>query len=195
MQWLDEEDFGVVERIGDESIVTSFTVALMPIWPRASFYISPCREGGVHRIPITLHRRSVVLGYLRRPLWFAAVVIGSPGAFDPVERWPLLVVGLALTIAAAILTFGAGRLALGERERRDRLRRLVGFGAPPELLAPELAARIRDDLVETWSSGNRQPWHTAIMQGHGSELLVTLAEYHGSPALVDQAQINLGRLN
>jgi hypothetical protein len=195
MRCLNEEDVGVVERAGDESIVTSFVVALMPLWPRASFYLSPCREGGVHRIPIQLHRRSVVLGYLRRPLWFAAVVLGAPGAEDPVARWPFLVVGVTLAIVAAILTFRAGRLAPRERERRDRLRRVAGFGAPPELLAPELAARIRDDLVELWSSGNREAWHAAIIRGHASELLVTLAEYHGSPALADQAQINLGRLN
>jgi len=195
MRWLDEEDFGVVDRIGDESIVTSFVVALMPLWPRRSFYLSPCRDGGFHRIPITLNRRSVVLGYLRRPLWFASVIIGSPGAFDPVERWPLLVAGIALAVVAAILTFRAGHLAPGERERRDRLRRVTGFGAPPELLSPDLAARIRDDLVEVWSSSSREAWHAAIIRGHASELLVTLAEYHGSPALADQAQVNLGRLN
>jgi hypothetical protein len=195
MRWLDVEDFGVVDRIGDESIVTSFTVALMPLWPRASFYISPCREGGFHRTPIALNRRSVILGYLRRPLWFAAVIVGSPGVVDPIARWPFLVAGIALAAIAAVLTFHAGKLGAGERERRDRLRRVVGFGAPPELLSQELVATIREDLVDAWASTNRESWHAAIVRGHASELLVTLAEYHGSPALADQAQINLGRLN
>jgi hypothetical protein len=137
--WIASDDFGKIDRFIDEAIVTSFYCLGLPLWPRHSVYVA-MRDGAEHRIPIPLQRKSVVLGYLRKPLWFAALVLGSPAIADP-ARWAWLSVpALVLAAAAAVLTFVAGRLPPDERERRALLRRIVGVGGA---LRGAVAARDR----------------------------------------------------
>lgn len=189
--WFETDDYGVVERLEAEAIVTSFYRVLIPVWPDHSAYVIKAADGSEQRIKISLHRRSVVLGYLRAPLWLVAVFVGSPAALAP-SRWGwLMFPALAVTILAVALTFFAGRLGQSERLRRQLLRRVVGFGAPPELLSEALLIEVRSNLELMWntkSPGTR--WNVAIERGEASELLVALAEYHQDPELIAQAHDN-----
>ena len=185
--WFATDDFGAIERSVDESIVTCFYCIGLPLWPRHSVYVTT-RDGAEHRIPIPLQRKSVVLGYLRKPLWFAAIMLGSPAIADP-ARWAWLTgPALALAATAAVLTFVAGRLAPNERDRRALLRRIVGVGAPPELLPPQLRAALRHQTESAWRSHSMVPWRQAIERGEASELLIALAEYDAAPELVARAR-------
>ena len=190
--WLKIDDFGRIDRSVDESIVTSFYCALLPLWPHHSVYLT-LRDGTEQRIPIPLQTRSVVLGYLRKPLWFAAIVLGSPAIFAA-ERWGwLLGPALALTLAAAVMTFVAGRLTPNERERRALLRRIVGIGAPPQLLPPQLRALLRYEAETAWAAHSGVPWQQAIERGEANEILIALAEYEASPALIERARASFDR--
>jgi len=185
--WIAIDDFGMIDRVVDESIVTCFYCVGLPLWPRHSVYITK-QDGAERRIPIPLQRRSVVLGYLRMPLWFAAVVLGSPAIAAP-ARWAWLIVpALGLAVTAAMLTFVAGRLTADERERRALLRRIVGVGAPPLLLPPQLRASLRHDAETAWAAHSEVPWQQAIERGEASEILIALAEYEAAPALIERAR-------
>jgi hypothetical protein len=183
------DDFGVIERSVDEAIVTRFYCIGLPLWPRHSVYVTT-RDGAEQRIPIPLQRKSVVLGYLRKPLWFATVVLGSPAIADPSRWWWLIGPALVLAAAAAMLTFVAGRLAPSERERRALLRRIVGVGAPPELLPPQLRAALRHEVESAWQRQSHIPWQQAIEHGEASEILIVIAEYKAMPALISLARAN-----
>jgi len=187
--WITSDDFGVIERSVGESIVTRFYSLGLPLWPRHSVYVTT-RDGAEQRIPIPLQRKSVVLGYLRRPLWFAAIVLGSPVVAVPSRWWWLAGPALAIAAIAAVLTFVAGRLAPSERERRALLRRIVGVGAPPELLPPQLRAALRHEAELAWRHHSSVPWQQAIERGEASEILIVIAEYRAAPALVEQARAN-----
>ena len=185
--WITSGDFGMIERFVDESIVTCFYCIGLPLWPRHSVYITT-RDGTAQRIAIPLQRKSVVLGYLRKPLWFAAVVLGSPAIAAPARWWWLVGPALMLTAIAAMLTFVAGRLTPRERERRALLRRIVGVGAPPELLPPQLRAALRHQVEVAWLRHSRVPWQQAIERGEASEILIAIAEYEAAPELIDLAR-------
>jgi hypothetical protein len=191
--WIDSDDFGEIDRCVDESIVTSFYCLGLPLWPRQSLYVTK-RQGEPQRIPIPLQRRSVMLGYLRRPLWLAAVVLGSPVIAAP-TRWAWLAIPvLVLAALAAWLTFVAGRIAPLERERRALLRRIVGVGAPPELLPPRLRAALRHEVETAWTTQSVVPWQQAIVRGEASELLIALAEYDAAPDLLERARASFDQL-
>jgi len=191
--WFDSDDFGEIDRFVDESIVTSFYCVGLPLWPRHSVYVTT-QDGTARRIPIPLQRRSVVLGYLRKPLWFAAVVLGAPVVAAP-GRWAWLAGPvLVLAMVAAMLTFVAGRIGPGERERRALLRRIVGVGAPPELLPRQLRAALRHEAETAWAAQSIVPWQQAIERGEASELLIALAEYDAAPELIVRARASFDRL-
>lgn len=189
--WLPTDDYGVVDRLESESIVTSFYRVILPVWPEYSAYVIQLADGGERRIPIPLQARSVVLGYLRAPLWFAGMVLLLPAVFlHEVWLW-LLAPALVLLALAAVMTFVAGKLDENEVLRRQLLRRVVGFGAPPELLSPALRLEIRGDLELMWNT--RCPhtrWADAIANGDPSELLVALAEYEQDADLLEMARAN-----
>jgi hypothetical protein len=187
--WITSDDFGVIERSVDESIVTCFYSLGLPLWPRHSVYVTR-RDGAEQRIPIPLQRKSVVLGYLRKPLWFAAIVLGAPVLAAPSRWWWLAGPALVIAALAAVLTFVAGRLAPSERERRALLRRIVGVGAPPELLPPRLRAALRHEAELAWQDHSGVPWQQAIERGEASEILIVIAEYEAAPALIEQARAN-----
>ena len=188
--WIGWDDAGAVEKIGSESIVTSFWWIVMPVRAGKSFYRFRTREGTEGRFEIPRHRRSVVLGYLRTPLWFAALVAAAPALFA-FQHWELLPIALVLGVTAALLTFVAGRLSPGERDRRQLLHRISGIGAPPELLPPTALAQIREDLADAWFHEHHTDWRDAIRGGTPSELLVALADYHQVPQLLIRARTNL----
>jgi hypothetical protein len=188
--WLRYDDAGAVERIGPESIVTSFWWVIMPVRAGKSFYRFRTREGNEHRFEIPRHRQSVVLGYLRTPLWFSALMAAAPAMFA--GEWLLLLpVAAALAIAAAVLTFAVGRLSPGERARRELLRRVAGIGAPPELMPDDMLQQLREDLAHAWFREHRTEWRDAIRRGIASEVLVALADYYQVPRLLIRARTNL----
>jgi hypothetical protein len=191
--WIASDDFGAIDRSVDESIVTCFYCIGLPLWPRHSVYVTT-RDGAEQRIPIPLQRKSVVLGYLRKPLWFAAVVLGSPAIAAPAQWAWLLGPALALAVTAAVLTFVAGRLAPSERDRRALLRRIVGVGAPPQLLPPQLRAALRHQTESAWRRHSVVPWQQAIVRGEASEILIALAEYEAAPALIERARASFDQL-
>ncbi|MDX2090042.1 MAG: hypothetical protein SFX73_19450 [Kofleriaceae bacterium] len=189
--WLPTDDYGVVDRLESEAIVTSFYRVLLPVWPESSAYVIQLSDGSQRRIKIPLQTRSVVLGYLRAPMWFAGLVLLLPAVFLP-EVWLwLLTPALMLLAVAAVMTFVVGKLDENEVLRRQLLRRVVGFGAPPELLSPALRLEIRSDLELMWNT--RCPhtrWPDAIANGDPSELLVALAEYEQDTDLLEMARAN-----
>nr|HEX4313885.1 hypothetical protein [Kofleriaceae bacterium] len=192
IDWLPTRELGVIERVDDESIATEFATAVLPLWPRASHYRTRARDGTPRVIPLApLHRTSVVAGYLRRPVWLAAIVLGAPSLADPPRWGELFAVALPLAALAAILTFVIGRLPDAERARRRLLRRVVGVGAPPELLSATFAAQVRAALDDAWRDVSPRPWQQAITDGVANELLVALADYHGRHALAERARGNL----
>ncbi|MBA3453580.1 MAG: hypothetical protein H0T42_10860 [Deltaproteobacteria bacterium] len=190
--WLAWDDLGVVERLDSEAIATRFFRVIIPVWPAQSFYVTRTADGEEQRIKIALQIRSVILGYLRLPTWLAAIVLGVPAIMLPHTWGWLIVPALLLTIVAALLTFVAGKLNEEEQWRRSLLRRVVGFGAPPEMLAEELRDEVCTNLERMWHA--RSPfmtWVDAIEHGISSELLVALAEYEQDPSLVRLARANL----
>jgi hypothetical protein len=184
--WIGWDDFGAIERADGESVVTRFWSIVIPLWPGHSVYVT--RE---QRIKIALQRRSVVLGYLRAPVWLAALVLAVPGVVDFARWGHFLVLGAVLAALAALSQFAAGRLGAAERERRALLRRVVGFGAPPELLPPAMLAHLQFDLEQRWAAHSRLHWPDAITGGTASELLVALADYHQREDLLAIARGNL----
>lgn len=192
LYWIGYDDAGAVEACGDESVVTRFWCVVVPVRPIGSYYLSRDEDGKRVATPIALHRRSVIAGYLRTSVALAATIVSAPIAVAPgrwLYLWPL---ALALIALAAWLFLGYGRLDEAERERRALLRRVVGLGAPPELLPEASRAQIRDALADRWSEDHR-PWADAIMAGTADEMLVAIAEYHALPALAEHARLNLAR--
>lgn len=188
--WIRWDDAGAVEQLGSEAVVTSFWWVVMPVRAGKSFYRFRTREGEDGRFEIPRHRQSVLLGYLRTPLWLAAIILAAP-ALLAFEHWALLPIGLALAAAAAVLTFVTGRLSPDERARRELLRRVAGLGAPPELLPPVVLDQIREGLAAAWFHENHSDWRDAIRRGAASEVLVALADYYRMPRLVTRARTNL----
>jgi hypothetical protein len=189
--WVGLETLGKVEALGDEAIYTDFYCFLLPVWPLRSYYTCD-REGAT---PLRLHARSVAAGYLRATTWLAALLLGVPGLVEP-EHWgSLLPVAAILAAVAAWLTWGFGRLGRDERARRELLRRVVGIGAPPELLTPGLRQSILDELEGRWHRERGEAsWADAITAGEAFELLAALADYHGRAALAERARANLAGL-
>lgn len=189
--WIGPDDYGVVERVEGEAIATRFFDVVIPVWPMYSVYLTKTADGAERRIRIALQLRSVVLGYLRTPLWLTALILAAPALMVPARWLWLLGPALGVAVAAALLTFVAGRLGEDEQLRRALLRRVVGFGAPPELLPDELRAEVRANLELMWNTlGTRLGWMDAIEQGMANELLVALAEYEQDPALIARARAN-----
>jgi hypothetical protein len=188
--WIGWDDAGTVEKLGSESIATSFWWIVIPVRAGKSFYRFRTREGTEGWFEIPRHRRSVVLGYLRTPLWLAAVMAAAP-ALMAFQHWELLPIALALGAIAAFLTFVAGRLSPGERDRRQLLHQVSGIGAPPELLPPSMLAQLREALADAWFHEHRSDWRDAIGRGTPSEVLVALADYHQQPQLLIRARTNL----
>lgn len=188
--WLTTDDFGVVDELESESIVTSFYKAGLPLWPESSAYVIREKDGSERRIKIPLQTRSVVLGYLRAPLWIIGGLLVVLALVAPNRFIDLLFPGVTIAAMASLLTFVAGRLPERELLRRSLLRRIVGFGAPPELLTEELRAEVCANLIVMWSTRSSRRWFDAIEKGEASEILIALAEYHLDGPLLEQAQAN-----
>ncbi|MDB4960324.1 MAG: hypothetical protein JWP01_323 [Myxococcales bacterium] len=189
--WFSTDDFGLIDRLETESVVTSFYKVVIPIWPEHSAYVIRASDGSERRIPIRLQPRSVILGYLRVPTWLGALILALPSIMLPHQWGALIVPALLLAILASVLTFFAGRLTAAEQLRRQLLRRVVGFGAPPELLTEGMRLEMCSNLELMWNT--RSPnirWIDAIEQGEPSELLIALAEYHQDPELLELAHAN-----
>lgn len=206
IDWLPTYELGVVERVDDESIATVFATAILPLWPRETRYRTRTRDGEPRAIAIARHRTSVVAGFARRPLWLASLILAAPSFAEPARWGELLALAVPLAVLAAILTFVVGRVSPEERARRRLLRRVVGVGAPPELLPAPFAAQVRTALEDAWHDVSALPWAQAITDGLApepvadnrtrssrlaGELLVALAEYHGRHALAERARANL----
>ncbi len=188
--WLRTDDYGVIDRLEHEQIVTSFYRMVFPIWPEHSAYVIRAADGSEQRIPIPLQRKSVMLGYLRVYTWFAMMFFAAPALFAWDRYAWMLAPGLVLLVAALMVTFLTGRLDETEAFRRGMLRRVVGFGAPPELLSDSFRAEIRTNLELMWATKSNTPWSDALVAGECSELLVALAEYHLDPELIALAHAN-----
>ena len=189
--WLECEDYGTIERLETEAIVTEFFTIVFPIWPARSVYLYRSSDGEERRVPIPLDRRSVALGYARFLTWMTALVLAAPAVFD-FPRWgALLPFALAVAGVAAVLQFVLGKLDPAEADRRALLRRVAGIGAPPELLPFPFRIEMCETLADRWYTEHRLGWREAIDRGMGHELLVALAEYHCEPLLVTHARKNL----
>jgi len=191
--WLSTDDYGVVDKIEAERIVTSFYRVILPVWPEASAYVIRAQDGSERRIAIPLQRRSVLLAYLRAPLWFLAAACLGPLVFATTPWTGLVIPGAMFAVLAAFFTWVAGRLPEAEKLRRQQLRRVVGFGAPPELLPEALCAEVRRHLQVMWTTRSSTDWREAIDAGETSELLVALAEYHFEPDTVAHAHANFDK--
>ena len=188
--WIGWDDAGAIERVGPEAIVTSFWCVVVPVRAGNSFYRFRTRDGIEARFEIPRQRRSVVLGYVRTPLWFSAAILAAPVVFAG-RSWSLVPIVAALAGIAAVLTFLVGRLPPGERERRELLRRVSGIGAPPQLMPALMLDEIREGLADAWYRAEHTDWRDAIRAGMASEVLVALADYYQVPRLLARARANL----
>jgi hypothetical protein len=188
--WIGWDDAGTIDRVGPEAIVTSFWCVVVPVRAGNSFYRFRTRDGAEARLEIPRQRRSVVLGYVRTPLWFTTTMLAAPAVFAGVAL-SLLPIVVALAAVAAVLTFVVGRLPTGERERRELLRRVSGIGAPPELMPAAMLDEMREDLAGAWYRAEHSDWRDAILDGAASEVLVALADYYQVPRLLARARENL----
>jgi hypothetical protein len=188
--WIGWSDAGAIERVGPEAIVTSFWCVVVPVWAGNSFYRFCTRDGVETRFEIARQRKSVVLGYVRTPLWFSAMILAAPVMFAG-RWWSLVPIVAALAGVAAMLTFIVGRLPPEERERRELLRRVAGVGAPPELMPAQILDEIREGLAQAWYRAENRDWRDAIPVGVASEVLVALADYYQMPRLLARARANL----
>jgi hypothetical protein len=182
---------GGVDRLGRELIVTEFFhVLFVPLWPRAhSVYLFHDADGTERYFEIPQDRRSVALGFTRKPVWLAAIILGSGGlAKDDIR---LLSIAFALAIVGAVLTFALGVLEPGERARRELLKRTTGLGAPPELMPAGMREHARDQLAHAWWREHETDWRSAILAGVADEKLVVIAEYDRAPQLLIRARTNL----
>ncbi len=176
--WIRTQAFGEVDRVDDDVVRTEFYCVILPIWPQRSYYVH--RQGDALVVSeIALHPASVALGYLRITTWMAAWMT----SLAVVLAWPtwgqLWPVASGLCALAATLQFVAGRLGADEQERRRLLRRVVGVGAPPEMLPRQVVEATRLGLEGSWRDDHDEPWLVAARRGERSELLAALAEYHG----------------
>ncbi len=188
--WFQTDDYGVIDRLEHEQVVTSFYRMLLPIWPEYSAYVIRAADGSEQRIKIPLQRKSVLLGYLRWHTWMAALFFGAPAIWG-FDRFAWMIVpALVFVGIAGMLTWGTGKLSEQEALRRGLLRRVVGFGAPPELLSDSMRAEVRSNLELMWATKSERSWIEAIGHGEASELLVALAEYHQAPELIEAAHAN-----
>jgi hypothetical protein len=184
--WMQPRWGGHVERLDDEEIVTEFACVIVPVWPKRSVYV----QGSQHT-EIRPHARSIAAGLLRTSTWLAAWTLAVPAMLAP-ERWGWLApIAIALVAIAAAVTFRFGNLDEDERERRRLLRRVVGLGAPPELLAPGLVEATRLALEGHWRERHDESWFEAIAHGRASELLAALADYSGRPDLAREVRDRL----
>ena len=189
--WLECEDYGAIDRLESEAVVTEFFTMVFPIWPARTVYVYKSKDGEDRRVQIPLDRRSVALGYARFTTWMLALIFVAPAIID-IDRWGyLLWLAVGLGAVATILQFLLGRLEPDEADRRALLHRVAGIGAPPELLPLPFRIEMCEQLADTWYTANRLGWREAIDRGMGHELLVALAEYHCEPILVTHARRNL----
>jgi hypothetical protein len=87
MSFLGWDEVGRVDHLDSECVVTEFFHFIIPLWPRrTSLYTFRTRAGEASQFEIPRVRRSVMLGYLRTPLWLAALVLAVPAMFD-FARW------------------------------------------------------------------------------------------------------------
>jgi hypothetical protein len=189
--WIECEDYGAIDRLESEAIVTEFFTVILPIWPARSVYVYKTREGEDRRVQIPLDRRSVALGYARFLTWMCTVLLAAPAIADFARFGYLVPFAIAAVGIAALSTFVLGRIDPGEADRRTLLRRVAGIGAPPELLPLPFRIDMCEQLADTWYTHNRLGWREAIERGMGHEMLVALAEYHCEPDLVTLARKNL----
>ncbi len=188
--WLRTEDYGRIDRLEHESVVTSFYRVILPIWPEHSAYVIRAADGSEQRIKIPLHRQSVLLGYARWLSWTLVLLFAAPAIWAHDRYLWMSPIAGACLIGALMVTFVAGRLGEAEVLRRSLLRRVVGFGAPPELLTEVFRAEVLSNLELMWATKSDTVWADAIAAGEASELLVALAEYHQEPDLIELAHAN-----
>jgi hypothetical protein len=185
--WLRTRTFGEVEQLDDDAIVTEFACVILPIWPQRSFYVHR-HDGERVASEIALHPRSVALGYLRITTWMAAWIFSLAVALAWSQWGWLWPVSTGLSALAAALQFAAGRLSEDERERRRLLRRVIGLGAPPELLPRAHVDATRAALEERWRDEHVESWFEAIALGRATELLAAIADYSGRPDLAAEVR-------
>ncbi len=190
--WLPTDHLGRVEASEDEWIVTEFVVVVVPVWPRRSYYVHRDHDdGSEQRLEIPRHRTSVLAGLVRTTGWMLALGCGLGAIAGTRAPWWTGVVAVLAALIAAWATWWLGRLSADERERRALLRRVVGIGAPPDLLPPRQAWAVRQQLDSAWSGRDTGSWQDAVVAGVADEMLVALAEYYQRDALAERARRNL----
>jgi hypothetical protein len=189
--WLRRDFGGRVDVTDDAWVVTEFDWVVVPVRARASYYVQRDGDGGTEWIEIPRHRASVAAGLLRTTSWLLTLGCGLGAIAGEHAPWWTGIVAVVAALVAAWSTWSLGRLSRDERERRALLRRVVGIGAPPDLLPPAQVILVRQQLDSAWNGRQRGSWQDAVLAGVGDELLVALAEYHQRDALAEKARANL----
>ena len=135
---------GEVDAVGPHSIKTKFFVLGVPLIPLGSTFFTGPSSG----VPIPIHGKSVVAGYLRLGLGLATLISGVFAFMTPSYRRG---VGDFVTPALWFMGFIAsfmilGRLSNAEKERRRILRARTGLAANPAILPPELRHQLETEL-------------------------------------------------
>jgi hypothetical protein len=181
--------FGRVEAVGREAIATKFFILGVPLFPIASFYFvdEPARRG----FEIPIHTKSVILGYARVGLGLAALIWGVVAWLTKhyAQGHEVLIGPAIVTVVAAYLTFGVGRISKAELPKRLMLKAVTGLAASPDLLPKNTCDELLADLEKQWmEQGGEKPWRKAVeapVLEHGP-LLFALATYHRDAPLAQR---------
>ncbi len=138
---------GKVDTIGNESVQTKFAQLGLPIYPIASYYSLGASQEGIHGFGISLHWKSILIGYMRWWLPVFAILFGLFALATGEAKWGAIsLVGLFLAVG----TIWFGQLTPGERGRRQVLLTTTGLGAPPKILPATLLDETYTNLELQW---------------------------------------------
>ncbi|MEQ9323416.1 MAG: zinc ribbon domain-containing protein [Polyangiaceae bacterium] len=177
---------GKVEALEHESIQTKFFVLGLPLIPMESFYVVAEDVQGVQGQALKdVHGGSALAGYVRIALPTIAFVSGIFAYVDR-DAGSAWLVCAACTIGFVASMMLLGRLDDTERAKRECLLRLMGTGAPPELLEARARNAQLERLEAIYAILDDRPWREHVEDPAEApadllKLLYAIARYDGHP--------------
>jgi hypothetical protein len=123
----------------------------MPLFPLRSYYCLDGSFSGSQKFRIPLNLESVLVAYLR--WWVSIPSITLLAIAFALEQLVYGILGI-LGFAIVLTTFLLGGLTKKEAKQRQILVRVVGMGADPGILPPDMVQSILAKLEEKWGQSN-----------------------------------------
>jgi hypothetical protein len=145
---------GIIDRLGEEYIVTKFSGVDLLIHPIASYYATGpivSHSGNSKSVPgfkIPLHGKSIFFAYLRN-YFYPLTGFLIPWAYFVRQPWVYILLSICLVIVVASI-FWWGKLSEKEVLRRQIYQRYTGLYANPNNLPLLLRSTIYESLAAQW---------------------------------------------